>query len=78
MNREDLEGVLDSAADDALKARARIEAAVEAGEVPAWVLEFCEAWERSALMYGAARAKLSGGNDSVPTAVTMPASSRFH
>jgi hypothetical protein len=59
MERKELEGLQDSAADSALKARQRIEAAVDAGELPVWVLDACEVWEKSALMYGAARAKLA-------------------
>ena len=48
---------LDSAAEDALKARRRIERAVENGHVPVWVLDACDAWEQAALAYGAAMAR---------------------
>jgi hypothetical protein len=48
---------IDSAAEDALKARRRIERAVENGHVPGWVLDTCDAWEQAALAYGAAMAR---------------------
>jgi hypothetical protein len=48
---------IDSAAEHALKARRRIERAVENGHVPVWVLETCDAWEQAALAYGAAMAR---------------------
>ena len=56
MEVKDVERVLDTAADAALQARRRIEAAVDAGELPAWVLSACEQWEQAAMIYGAARA----------------------
>lgn len=51
------EAVEDRAAAHALDMRRRIEAAVDCGEVPSWVLQACEIWERSALAYGAAMAR---------------------
>lgn len=75
MNRKELEGVQDAAADNALRERARIEAAVDAGELPVWVLEACDNWERSALMYGAARARLAQAPVRV---MEMPASAVRH
>lgn len=56
MDHKDVERLLDSAADAALQARRRIESAVDAGELPAWVLSACEQWEQAAMLYGAARA----------------------
>lgn len=58
MTRQDLETLQDTAASDALKARQRIENAVNSGELPVWVLETCEVWERSSLLYGAAMSQL--------------------
>ncbi|MEW6167554.1 MAG: hypothetical protein AB1651_07645 [Pseudomonadota bacterium] len=54
MDPADTEQYMDSAAEHALDARRRIEAAVEAGELPVWVMEACERWEQAALAYGAA------------------------
>lgn len=48
---------LEHAASRALKARERIERAVNEGRVPAWVLDACEHWEKAAMEYGAARAR---------------------
>lgn len=76
MDRKELEGMQDHAADSALQARARIEAAVDAGDLPVWVLETCEMWERSALLYGAARAKL--GQQAPTPLAEMPASPVRH
>ncbi len=53
MNREQLELLLKQASDRALEARRRIEKAVDAGELPAWVLATCEQWESAAFNYGA-------------------------
>lgn len=51
-DRNELERRLDLAADLALRTRERLEAAVNAGEVPAWVLEACNVLERASLQYG--------------------------
>ena len=48
----DLERQLDLAATLALRTRERVEAAVNAGEVPAWVLDACSVLERASLQYG--------------------------
>ena len=64
MDAKDLERVLDGAADTALRVRRRIESAVDAGELPAWVLSACEQWEQAAMTYGAARA--------APAPITLP------
>lgn len=51
-NKDDLERRLDLAADLALRTRERIEAAVNAGEVPSWVIDACNVLERASLQYG--------------------------
>lgn len=51
-NRNELERRLDLAADLALRTRERVEAAVNAGEVPSWVLDACNVLERASLQYG--------------------------
>lgn len=56
---------IDTAAEDALKARRRIERAVENGHVPVWVLDTCDAWEQAALAYGAAMARRDLGTVAV-------------
>lgn len=53
MDRNQLETLQQQAADRALEARRRIEQAVDAGELPAWVMATCEQWERAAFSYGA-------------------------
>lgn len=50
--RDDLERKLDLAATLALRTRERIEAGVNTGEVPAWVLDACSVLERASLQYG--------------------------
>jgi hypothetical protein len=52
MKRDDLERKLDLAATLALRTRERIEAGVNTGEVPAWVLDACSVLERASLQYG--------------------------
>lgn len=66
VNRKKLETLQDQAAESALRSRARIEAAVDAGDLPVWVLDTCDALERAALLYGAARAKLAPGSGAIP------------
>lgn len=51
-NREDIERRLDLAADLALRARDRIEAAINDGEVPSWVQDACNVLERASVQYG--------------------------
>jgi hypothetical protein len=51
-DRDELERRLDLAADLALRARERLEAAVNTGEVPAWVIDACNVLERASLQYG--------------------------
>ena len=50
--KDDLERRLDLAADLALRTRERIEAAVNQGEVPSWVIDACNVLERASLQYG--------------------------
>ncbi len=45
----------DQAAAMVLSARRKIERAVDAGRVPAWVLQICEDWENAAMEYGCAK-----------------------
>jgi hypothetical protein len=59
---------IDTAAEHALKARRRIERAVENGHVPVWVLDTCDAWEQAALAYGAAMAR----RDNSPVPLRLP------
>lgn len=66
VNRKQLEKLQDQAANSALRSRARIEAAVDAGDLPVWVLDTCDALERAALLYGAARAKLALESGATP------------
>lgn len=73
MDKGKLETQRDLAATDALRARNRIETAVDNGELPRWVLETCEAWERSTLAYGSAVAQLAK-----PAAFTLAADHRLH
>lgn len=54
MTEQEPEAVIESAAKEALRARQRIEQAVNNGRLPAWVLDACESWEHAALAYGAA------------------------
>lgn len=50
--RDDLERQLDLAATLALRTRERIEAAVNTGDVPAWIIDACSVLERASLQYG--------------------------
>jgi hypothetical protein len=50
--RDDLERQLDLAATLALRTRERIEAAVNTGEAPAWIIDACSVLERASLQYG--------------------------
>ena len=58
MDRNELEMLQASAAKGALNARERIEAAIDTGDLPVWVLEMCNLLERSSILYGATRAQL--------------------
>lgn len=68
MNHDELELLQDSAADSLLRVRERIEAAVDTGEIPVWVMDACAALERASLVYGAAaeRMKLQGFSPAPP------------
>lgn len=48
----------DSAALEALDARERIEAAVNTGELPAWVMDVCAVLESASMTYGAASERI--------------------
>jgi len=74
MDKGKLEALRDNAADSALKARSLIETAVDRGELPRWVLEICETWERSSLAYGSVSAQLQ----KAPTVLTLGADRRLH
>ena len=79
MNEEVLEQKLDQASRSALDARSRIEAAVDAGLIPIWVLEACEVWEQCALAYGSASAELKRDRTSMPPMIVAPAApNRLH
>jgi len=58
MTKDELITIQDSAADSALKARERIEAAIDSGELPVWVMDALTVVERSSLLYGATSAQL--------------------
>ena len=58
MKRHELENIQDAAADSAQRARQRIEQAIEAGELPAWVLDACTVLERASMLYGVTSAQL--------------------
>ena len=51
-DRDDVERRMDLAAELALRARERIEAAIDAGNVPAWVLDACSVIEKASVQYG--------------------------
>ena len=57
MDAADVERYMDGAAAAAMAVRRQIEGAVDIGELPVWVIEACEHWERAALAYGAAMAR---------------------
>jgi hypothetical protein len=50
--RDDVERRMDLAAELALRARERVEAAIDAGNVPAWVLDACSVIEKASVQYG--------------------------
>jgi len=57
-----------------LQERLRIERAVDAGLLPAWVLDTCERWEKAAMGYGALLARQA----SARPPVVMPTSATVH
>lgn len=57
-----------------LQERMRIERAVDAGVLPAWVLDTCERWEKAAMGYGALLARQASARP--PT--VMPTSATVH
>lgn len=52
MTRDELQSLQDSAADNVLRLREKIESAVDKGDVPIWVMEACTALEKASLLYG--------------------------
>jgi hypothetical protein len=52
MSRDELETLQESAADNVLRLREKIESAVDKGDVPTWVMEACTALEKASLLYG--------------------------
>ena len=52
MTRDELQTLQDSAADNVLRLRERIESAVDKGDLPVWVMEACTALEKASLLYG--------------------------
>jgi len=54
-----LEALRDQSAEAALRSRERIEQAVDAGDLPIWVMDAVNDLERAALAYADARAKLA-------------------
>ena len=58
---EKLEALRDQSADAALRSRERIEQAVDAGDLPIWVMDAVNDLEREAMAYADARAKLAQG-----------------
>lgn len=71
-SKEDL--AMKDAAEHVLHSRMRIERAVDRGQLPAWVLDECERWEKAAMSYGAVLARLASQRP--PT--VMPASASVH
>lgn len=55
----DDELAMKDAASHVLHARMRIERAVDLGQIPAWVLDECERWEKAAMSYGVVLARLA-------------------
>jgi hypothetical protein len=84
--RDELERRLDLAADLALRTRERLETAVNAGEVPSWVLDACNVLERASLQYGeiaeqlrpAAPADVEAGGRELPEAIVTLQSLTIH
>ena len=61
-------------AEQVLHERMRIERAVDQGQLPAWVLDACERWEKAAMGYGALLARTARA---LPPTV-MPACGTVH
>jgi hypothetical protein len=57
-SKGDLERKLDLAAELALRTRERIEAGVNTGEVPSWIIDACNVLERASLQYGELAAQI--------------------
>ncbi len=65
---------LKDVSEQVLQERLRIERAVDAGQLPAWVLDTCERWERAAMGYGALLARQAAARPPV----VMPTSATVH
>ena len=68
------EVTLQDVSEKVLQERMRIERAVDAGQLPSWVLDVCERWEKAAMGYGALLARQASARP--PT--VMPASATVH
>lgn len=53
LDAHELDRLQQRAGDVALRARERIEQAVELGALPRWVLDTCNEWEQASVAYGA-------------------------
>lgn len=76
IERDDLERRLDMAAELALRTRERVEAAIDSGEVPSWILDACNVLERASLQYGELSVRLGGAEGAeapAPREPEMPA-----
>lgn len=76
IERDDLERRLDLAAELALRTRERVEAAIDSGEVPSWILDACNVLERASLQYGELSVRLGQPGDAAeaaPRDAEMPA-----
>ncbi|HUR41864.1 MAG TPA: hypothetical protein VM240_11940 [Verrucomicrobiae bacterium] len=71
-SKDDLERRLDLAADLALRTRERIETAVNAGEVPSWIIDACNVLERASLQYGELAEQLKPASGMGPLEGEMP------
>lgn len=73
--RNELERRLDLAAELALRTRERLETAVNAGELPTWVLDACNVLERASLQYGelAEQLKPADADDYIEADLPEPA-----
>lgn len=64
---------LKDVSEQVLQERLRIERAVDAGQLPAWVLDICERWEKAAMGYGALLARQASAKPPtvMPTSMTV-------
>jgi hypothetical protein len=74
MTRDELQSLQDSAADNVLRLRERIEQAVDKGDLPLWVMEACTALEKASLLYGQTTERIKlrlVSNSPAPAAMTL-------